>query len=422
MKRLILSLLTLFMALPAFATSYSVPFTASEVPLSQNGIWLNGKTNGLGWSDCNAIAGFVFGTQTGAAGYNDSICTAAGAGTWGPNQSVTVVVKFSGTNHAAQEETEAHINTTITANSITGYEGNCSMQASNPYMQIVRWNGPLATTGDANNGYTSLGTVSTSCANSDSLTMSRNGATITLTRTPAGGGTPISVSATDSTYLGGAPGVGFYMVGLYTGQTAATANQDFGISSFSATDGAVTIGPTYEVELAWTNPNDSGTIEVQRIVGSSCPASGMTTLTTVAPFEGPYIDLNVVAGQTYSYQVLAAVNEVLSLPSECSTVSIPGNTAAATPIFSPAAGTYVGQQAVSITSSTPGASIYYTVNGSVPSSSSTLYSGPVSVSASETVNAIAIASGYLQSAVGTAAYTINKPGTPTGLTGAVKTQ
>jgi len=85
-------------------------------------------------------------------------------------------------------------------------------------------------------------------------------------------------------------------------------------------------------------------------------------------------------------------------------------TAAATPTFSPAAGTYTSAQTVTISDSTSGATIYYTTNGSTPTTGSTVYTGPISVSTSETVKAIATASGYTQSAVGSAAYTISSGG------------
>jgi hypothetical protein len=82
----------------------------------------------------------------------------------------------------------------------------------------------------------------------------------------------------------------------------------------------------------------------------------------------------------------------------------------ATPTFSVAAGTYTSVQSVTISDSTVGASIYYTTNGSTPSASSTLYSGPVTVGASETISAIGVDTGDTSSAVATAAYVINLPG------------
>ncbi len=80
--------------------------------------------------------------------------------------------------------------------------------------------------------------------------------------------------------------------------------------------------------------------------------------------------------------------------------------AAASPTFSVASGTYTSTQSVTITDSTAGATIYYTTDGTTPATSSTVYSGPIIVSSTETLKAIATASGYVASAASTAAYTI----------------
>ena len=82
----------------------------------------------------------------------------------------------------------------------------------------------------------------------------------------------------------------------------------------------------------------------------------------------------------------------------------------ATPTFVPGGGTYTSAQTVTISSTTAGATIYYTTNGSTPTTSSTLYSGPVTVGASLTLKAIATKSGFFDSAVGSAAYVINTGG------------
>jgi hypothetical protein len=74
--------------------------------------------------------------------------------------------------------------------------------------------------------------------------------------------------------------------------------------------------------------------------------------------------------------------------------------------FSPAAGTYANTQQVTIADSDTNAKIYYTTNGTTPSASSTLYTGPITVSASETIEAIAIDPSLSNSDVATAAYVI----------------
>jgi hypothetical protein len=94
---------------------------------------------------------------------------------------------------------------------------------------------------------------------------------------------------------------------------------------------------------------------------------------------------------------------------------------AATPTFSAAAGAYTSIQTVSISDTTAGASIYYTTDGTTPTSSSILYSSAITVANTETLQAIAVAVSYNNSAVASAAYIINIPpdfsvaATPTAL-------
>jgi hypothetical protein len=96
--------------------------------------------------------------------------------------------------------------------------------------------------------------------------------------------------------------------------------------------------------------------------------------------------------------------------------STPALTPAATPVITPAGGTYTSAKSVSIGSATAGSSVYYTVNGETPTTASTLYSGPITVSTTQTVKAIAIASGFSTSAVASASFTINS-GTRSNIVG-----
>ena len=77
-------------------------------------------------------------------------------------------------------------------------------------------------------------------------------------------------------------------------------------------------------------------------------------------------------------------------------------TKVATPTFSPAAGTYTSTQMVSISDSTSGATIYYTTNGSTPTTASAIYSSAITVSETETLKAIGTHSGDTKSSVGSA--------------------
>jgi hypothetical protein len=82
-----------------------------------------------------------------------------------------------------------------------------------------------------------------------------------------------------------------------------------------------------------------------------------------------------------------------------------------TPQFSPAPGTYASAQTVTITSGTPSATIYYTINGTTPTTSSTLYTGPVTLpGTTTTLKALAVKSGLDDSSVQSGTYTISGGG------------
>lgn len=86
-----------------------------------------------------------------------------------------------------------------------------------------------------------------------------------------------------------------------------------------------------------------------------------------------------------------------------STYKIVPEQAAAAPVISPASGTYETNRIVTIADALAGANIYYTLNGSTPTSSSTLYAGPFTFAPATVgatlVKAIALKTGYLPSAI-----------------------
>ena len=82
---------------------------------------------------------------------------------------------------------------------------------------------------------------------------------------------------------------------------------------------------------------------------------------------------------------------------------------AAAPTFSPPDGAYSSSQSVTISDTTANAGIYYTTDGSTPTTLSTRYAGAIRVNASETIHAIAAATGFSNSSIASADYTISTP-------------
>ena len=198
-----------------------------------------------------------------------------------------------------------------------------------------------------------------------------------------------------------------------------------GITGLSITDNKINIGGTNVSEFtlggtsnAWTFLNsDSRYLGVASTSGDSFSTSA--TL-------GSFIDLRWTIGSDGTIRN----NQYTTKYIRCN--SIPnfglfssGNYAyiyvqdledCATPTFTPAAGTYTETQDVEISCATSGATIYYTTDGATPTTSSAVYSSAIPVSETTTIKAMAVASGYDNSAVAEATYTINSGTTPTGKT------
>lgn len=80
---------------------------------------------------------------------------------------------------------------------------------------------------------------------------------------------------------------------------------------------------------------------------------------------------------------------------------------AAAPVASLTAGTYTTVQSTTLSSTTPGATIYYTTDGTTPTPASTVYSGPIKLLKQITVKAMTAADHYNNSSVTTLDYNID---------------
>ncbi len=123
----------------------------------------------------------------------------------------------------------------------------------------------------------------------------------------------------------------------------------------------------------------------------------LSTAAVVGNVPGSY-PITITAG------TLAAPNYSLNLVNGTLTILTLGT--AATPTFSPVGGSYTTAQNVTLKCATKGAVIYFTLDGTVPTTASAVYAAPIPVSATTTINAIAVVPYYKNSAVGTATFTI----------------
>ena len=226
--------------------NYSTNFSATENPISENGVWINGGIVGLDWTNVRTTTNFAFGTMSGTASgnavYSDS--TAVLSGSWGPNQTAQATVNASNPINGGSgmyEELELRLLTRIAAHSLTGYEINCSVDARNPYLQIVRWNGALGS-------FTQLNGAAKYCKTGDVLkaTSTVSGSSVTLTAYLNGA---LIESATDSSgFTAGSPGMGFFLEG------ATGLNANYGFSAYSATDGIPSSSPGNGVSVSISPP------------------------------------------------------------------------------------------------------------------------------------------------------------------------
>lgn len=139
---------------------------------------------------------------------------------------------------------------------------------------------------------------------------------------------------------------------------------------------------------------------------------------TIALYNQFNIDPNpissLVAGQQYNVRGVSIIyfpngsnpiQQIAPRDADDFEEYIPGNVVA-TPTITPSSGTYFEAQTVTISCTTEGATIYYTLDGSTPTTGSNVYTSPIVISESTTVKAMAAKAGYDDSGIATASYVI----------------
>jgi hypothetical protein len=175
------------------------------------------------------------------------------------------------------------------------------------------------------------------------------------------------------------------------GSTSASSN---GTATPTFSPGGGTYTTTQSVTIADATPGAT----------LYCTTDGTTPTTSSPQCSEP----TIVSKSMYLQAIaVASGKQTSAVASAGYTITL---NATASPTFSPVGGTYTSAQTVTLSDATSGAQIYYTTDGTTPTvSAKNLYTGPITVSQSQTLNAIAVATGYNNSGVASTAYVINYP-------------
>jgi hypothetical protein len=162
--------------------------------------------------------------------------------------------------------------------------------------------------------------------------------------------------------------------------------------TFSPPSGTYTAGQT--VTLGSITPG----VSIRYTTDGSTPTS-----TAGTPYSVPF-----AVSATTTVKAIAFKSGSIDSPVSSATYTLTGTVAA--PTFSPASGTYSAPQTVTLATTTPGASIRYTTDGSIPTAiAGTIYTAPFTVSGTQVVNALAYKTDWTNSVVSSAAYTVTAP-------------
>lgn len=410
-------------------------------------------TNGTGFVTKLNPAGsaLVYSTYLGGSDREQVRAIAVDAGATAYAAGFTVSSDFPVTSGAFQGASSpgagfvTHLNTTGTALAYSTFLGPGSSQNSDgPHGIQVDSNGEAYVTGQSLPGFpVTPDAFQANCSTLDSAYVTRlnSSGTALIYSTCLGGtrgtfGEAIAIDAAGHAFVAGGTIATDFPVTSGAFQLTNNTNNQFVPTGFVAAfdTNPPAIGTTTTLTSS-TNPATSGqTVTFDAAVD---PASGSSTPTGNVVFNIDATDVATVAltagAASYQTSTLTVGSHTVKASYEgdaqftsssdtiTQTVQLPQT---ATPTFSPAPGTYTAAQNISISDSTTGATLYYSTDGSTPTTGSFVYAGPIPVAATTTIKAIATATGYTASPVASATYTIQIAGaslTPGTLTFANQT-
>jgi hypothetical protein len=332
---------------------------------------------------------------------NGTVATPAfspAAGSYGPAQSVTISDATSGstiyytTNGSTPTTASSTYSSAITVSATETLEAiaaKANYTTSAVDSGVYTINGAVATPtfSPAAGTYATAQTVTISDTTSGStIYYTTNGTTPTTASSTYS--SAITVSATETLEA---------IAAKANYSNSAVASAVYTISGTVATPAFSPAAGTYNTTQTVTISDGTSGASIYYTTNGSTPTTASTLYSSAITVSATETLKSLAAKSGYTNSAVASAVYTLTV---------------ATPGFSPAAGTYNSAQSVTLSSSTPSASIYYTTNGSTPTTASTLYSSAITVSATETVKALGAKTGYTNSAVGSAVYTL-KVATPT---------
>jgi parallel beta-helix repeat protein len=156
---------------------------------------------------------------------------------------------------------------------------------------------------------------------------------------------------------------------------------------------------------------DGGAVATANVSGTISPSTG--TLQIGASEYGEYFQGLIDEVRVYNKALTnTEIQTIYQQAAVTLPVSVPVVLTVATPTITPNTGSYSDSVSVAMQTTTSGAAIYYTTDGSTPTQSSVLYSGAITLSNNTTVKAKAFKSGYNGSSENSASFTVTVTAAP----------
>jgi hypothetical protein len=362
-----------------------------DQPLSSDGVQLKGA---------HLLQSFAFqnGKSSSAVVFNLSQTTALPVTFSGANAPTGSVQVSQITSANITDNNELADNVQTTTSSLSGVKATTVVSLPPFSMTVLTWGSTsTSTTTQAPEFSVAAGTYNT--AQTVSLSDATAGAVIhyttdgsTATASSATYSSPITVKASET---------------LNAMAIAPSLTASSNVSSAYIIQSSSVTAPVFSVPGGAYSGSQSVVISTSTASASIFyTVNGTTPTVSSIAYTGP-----LTVNSSSTLKAIATASGSTNSAVSSATYVIGAQTATAAPVFSVPSGTYAQQQSVSISDKTSGAVIYYTTNGSAPTASSTPYTAAIKVSATTTINAIAIVKGGTSSTVASATYTISSGGT-----------